>query len=218
MVGVAGRTLAAAGLVGLCLVGCAGPSGERRAAESKAALDRAPICCRSLAEARRQKLPLEATAIQVDGTTSQAFDFGGNKAFFQLFELPPFTKTYSVVLTSSGLGAAADMALFIPRVAVYDADFQVTRHFDEKSLRNRGNDLERTVFFNPGNSAERYIAVYGADLAASIERAYSMVTVTPVAAGPIVFNIVSGADGKSILRASAGGTLQIEVRGLAPVK
>lgn len=196
--------------------GCAGPTGQQRVVDAKAALDRAPTCCRSLAEARREALPRTTLDVQVDGTTSQAFDFGGNKAFFRLFELPVFSKTYAVVLTSAALGPMTDVALFIPRVAVYDADFRVTRFFDEKTLRNRGNDLERTLFFNPANAGERYLAVYGADLSASIERAYSMVTVTPVVAGPVMFNVVSGTDGKSILRASPAGTLRVEVQGLEP--
>lgn len=200
------------------LAGCAGTTGSQKAADAKAALERAPVCCASLAEARREPLPRVPSEVPIDAQTSQAFDFGGNKAFFRLFELPPFSATYSVLLTSSASGSINDAALFIPRVAIYDAEFRVTRFFDEKTLRNRGNDLERTVFFNPPNANERYMAVYGSDLSATIERAYSMVTVSPIVAGPVIVNIVSGVDGKSVLRSAAAGMLLIDVQGLPPAR
>ncbi len=75
---------------------------------------------------------------------------------------------------------------------------------------------KRTVLVNPGNAGERYLAIYGSDLSSSIERAYSMVTVTPVVAGPVMFNMYGGMDGKSVLRSSPVGTLALEVQGLAP--
>jgi len=84
----------------------------------------------------------------------------------------------------------------------------------EKTLRNRGTNLERTVFFAPQDRAERYLAIYGSDLAASIERAYSIVTATPVFAGPVMFNLYGGQDGKSTLRSAPTGKLKIEVQGL----
>ena len=204
-------TLAAA----LALAGCAQKSGLTLVSEGRQALDAAPICCSSLAQATRLPLPVPEADIAIDGKTAQAFDFGGNKAFFKLFELPPFSTTYAIVVSSSASGPVSDVALFIPRVALYDADFKVTRFFDEKTLRNRGNDLERTVFVNPSNAGERYMAVYGSDLAASIERSYSLVTVTPVMAGPVMFSLYGGQDGKSTLRSSPAGQLKIEVQGLA---
>jgi len=203
----------AAGAAAFLLAGCVA-TGKELLAQSTKALDDAPVCCTTLATARRQPLPAQPVEVVVDHT-AQAFDFGGSKAFFVLYELPAFRETYSIVLTSLAAGTLDDTALLIPRVALYDRDFRVVRHFDEKTLRNRGNNLERTVFINPANASERYIAIYGSDLSASMERAYSMVTVTPLVAGPVVMNMYSGSDGKSTLRSSPAGKLHIEVRGLA---
>jgi hypothetical protein len=183
-------------------------------AQGTKSLDEAPLCCTTLATARRVPLPAQPVEVVID-QTAQAFNFGGNKAFFVLYELPRFEDTYSIVLTSFAGGTLQDSALFIPRVATYDADFKLLRYFDEKTLRNRGNNLERTVFINPSDRAERYMAVYGSDLSASIERAYSMNTVTAVAAGPYMFYLHSGVDGKSTLRSAPAGKLKIEVQGLA---
>lgn len=204
------RTCIAAAAL-LCLAGCATP-GRDLLAEAVRALAATPVCCSSLATARRVPLPVEAADLVID-QTSQAFDFGGNKAFFALYELPGYQQSYSILLTSMPTGTLQDIALLIPRVATYDEQFKVVRFFDEKTLRNRGNSLERTVFINPQDRHERYIAVYGSDLSASLERAYSIVTVTPVMVGGATFNFYSGADGKSTLRSSPAGRLKIEVKG-----
>jgi hypothetical protein len=202
----------------LLLVSCATiPTGAKVVAEAKEALDGTPLCCKDLSTAPRSPLPLAPVTLQID-KKSPAFDFGGNKAFFVLHELPAYERPYSIFLTSQAAGTQQDIAVFIPRVAMYDANFNVTRYFDEKSLRNRGNNLERTVFINPANQHERYIAIYGSDLSASIERAYSMVTVQTVSTGLVAFNLYSGIDGKSVLRSSPAGGLQIEVQGLVPEK
>ncbi|HUR87617.1 MAG TPA: hypothetical protein VMZ74_00890 [Ramlibacter sp.] len=209
-----GRLAFAAACAAVLLAGCA-TQGREIVAESTKALAGAPVCCGTLATAKRTALPTQRTDVAIDAS-AQAFDFGGNKAFFVMYELPAFKATYSVVLTSLAGGTIQDTALFIPRVATYDADFKVVRFFDEKSLRNRGNNLERTVFFNPQDRGERYIAVYGSDLSASIERAYSEVTVTPVFAGPVMFNVYGGRDGKSTLRSSPTGKITLEPQGLEP--
>lgn len=194
------------------IAGCA-TTGAELVSMGKQDLDAAPVCCKTLATANVAKLPIGTTTVTVD-KTAQVFDFGGNKAFFKLYELPPFTKTYSMVITSTPNGSAADLALFLPRVTFYDAQFQPTRHFDEKTLRSRGNSAERTVFINPQNAAERFVAIYGSDLSSSIERAYSMVTVTTVVAGPYMFNLYGGQDGKSTIRSAPSGSFNLEVNGL----
>jgi hypothetical protein len=199
------------------LAGCA-TTGRDLLTESTRQLAAAPLCCPTLAEARRAPLPLQATEVAIDHT-AQAFNFGGNKAFFVLYELPAFREAYGVVLTSVAAGTLQDTALLIPRVATYDANFQVQRYFDEKTLRNRGNNVERTVFFNPADARERYIAIYGSDLSASVERAYSMATVTPIMVAPGVFwNFHNGVDGTSTLRSAPAGKLKVEVQGLSPPK
>jgi len=111
------------------------PSGIERVAQGKKQLDAAKVCCLTLSEARRQALPLEKSTLTIDDT-QQAFDFGAGKAFFVLYELPVFERTYSVSISSVPGGPLADMALFVPLVALYDSSFQRTRFFDEKTLRN----------------------------------------------------------------------------------
>jgi hypothetical protein len=209
---------AAAACAALAIAGCATP-GRDVVASGQADLAAAPMCCESLAQAPRQPLPVgkEPAIVTID-KKSPAWSFGGNKAFFVLYELPPFDKPYSLTVTSQATAAIGDLALLIPRVALYGEAFQPLRFFDEKTLRNRGNDLERTVFMNASNAGERYIAIFGSDLSASIERSYQMVTTTPVVAGPVIFNMVSGHDGKSVLRSSPVGQLTIEVHGLAPAR
>ena len=196
------------------LMGCqAVPTGGQIVSEGVVALQKAPLCCEALAGAKKIPLPLTATDILVD-SSSQAREFDGNKAFFMLVELPVYEKPYSIILTSSAKGVINDSALFIPKVSVYDSEFVATRKYDENSLRNRGNSLERTVFINPQNRSERYMAIYGSNLSASIERPYSEVTYTTVMVGTMMFNMVGGRDDKSTLRSSPTGTLHIEVKGL----
>ena len=196
------------------LAGCASqPTGRDIVAASGKALAEAPLCCTTLATARKVPLPREEKPVDVEiGTSSQAFDFGGNKAFFVLYELPKFTETYAMVVTSFTAGSMQDSAMFIPRMATYDAGFRLVRYFDEKTLRNRSTNLERTVFFNPQDKDERYLAIYGSDLSASIERAYSMMTVTPVFAGGFMFNVHGGVDGKTTVRSAPTGKLKLEVQ------
>ena len=171
------------------------------------------MCCVTLAEARRQVLPLEKSTLTIDHT-QQAFDFGTGKTFFVLYELPVFERTYSVSINSVPGGPLTDMALFVPVVALYDAAFVRTRFFDEKTLRNRGNTLERTIFINPRDAGDKYLLVSGSSLSSSIETSYSTVTYTPVVAGPLMFNMAGGQDGKTQLRTSPTGQLEIEVGGL----
>lgn len=210
--------LYAVALACAAFAGCATvPNAAKLVAQGREALEMAPLCCTSLGQARVQPLPLGEAKLVID-TQAQAFDFGGNKAFFLLYELPAYATPYSVALSSKSQGSLQDAALFIPRVAVFDANHKLTRYFDEKSLRNRGNDLERTVFFNPGDAHERYLAIYGSDLSASVERAYSMMTVQTIMAGPVMFNVYNGHDGKSLLRSSPTGQLQLEVQGLGEAK
>ena len=198
----------------LFLAGCAVvPTGLERVAQGKKQLDDAKVCCATLAEARKLALPLDRSTLIIDNTL-QAFDFGAGKAFFVIYELPVFERTYSVSISSVPGGPLTDMALFVPRVALYDGSFRRTRFFDEKTLRNRGTTLERTIFINPHNSDEKYLVVSGSDLSSSIETSYSTVTYTPIVAGPVVFNLVGGQDGKAQLRTSPTGQLEIEVGGL----
>ncbi len=197
------------------LAGCvAVPKGSEVVTLGLADLNGAAICCPTLATAAHSPLPMQKTKVQLD-KTKQAFSFGGTKAFFVLYELPAYKQTYSLTVNSVPQGTVGDISLVVPRLAFYDADFKLTRLFDEKTLRHRGNSVERTVYLNPQDAAEKYVAIFASDLSASIERAYSEVVVNTIAAGPMMFNIYSGRDGKSTLRSSPVGGLDIETQGLA---
>jgi len=196
------------------LAGCSVPTGADRVALGKNDLESAPLCCKSLASAGVTKLPREKTTIALD-KTSPAFEFDGKKAFFRLYELPEFTQPYSVTVTSMPSGIVSDLAVLLPRLSFYDADFSPTRHFDDKTLRNRGNSVERTVFINSRNADEKYVAIYGSDISTAVEKTYSMMTVTPVAVGAVMINYHTGEDGRSTLRSSPVGILEIEVKGLS---
>lgn len=200
--------------LGCLLASCAaGPDAAQRVANAQAALDAAPLCCAALASARRVPLPTRAAAFQVDAR-SQVYRFKAGKAYFVLFEMPPYARPYSIALTSLASGALTDMTVFMPRIALFDADFQPTRAYDEKMLRSRGNNVELTVFVNPANAGERYIAVYGADTAPPVERAVATVSVTPVVVGRAVMNVYGGQDAVSVLRSAPVGSLQLDVMGL----
>lgn len=203
----------------LLLVACAQTTSEGKVIVEQGTQDlgRATLCCKTLADAKRANMPLEKTTVTID-KTAQAFEFGGTKSFFILYELPRYLKPYSILITSLPSGFQSDAALFIPRVAIYDEHFKPSRYFDEKSLRNRGNTLERTIFINPQNSNEKFLAIFGSDISASIERAHSEVTATPILIGPAVFHVYGGVDKKSILHSAPIGRLDVEVQGLLPAK
>lgn len=206
--------LTAAAATLLLASGCAHrvASGEQVVQQGRSALDGRSVCCKDLSTAVRTPLPLEPTEVKIDASAA-VFDFGGNKAFFVLYELPVYKGPYSIVLSSRAAGMMNDVAVFVPRVALYDDKHVLTRFFDERTLRNRSNNFERTVFINPSNQGERYLAVYGSDLATPIERSYSMVTVNAIYGGAVMY---SGVDGKAMVRPSPVGDLRIEVQGLAP--
>lgn len=203
-------------IASICLLtACAaGPSGQMRVAEAKASLDAAPACCDSLSKADNIPLPLKKTTIEIDGK-SQAFEFESKKSFFKVFSLPAFTRPYGVLVTSLAGGPLADLTVFVPRVAMLNANFDRTRFFEEASLRSRGNNLERTIFINPADSQERYILIYGSGLASSVELTFSQVssqTYSGANGGLFVFH--TGNDAKAVVRAAPVGRLEIEVQGL----
>ncbi|MDR0782011.1 MAG: MalM family protein [Pseudomonadales bacterium] len=200
-------------LVAAMLGGCATPiTGQQQQEQAMRDLANAPLCCRTLADAKRKPLPLEPHDAPVD-SSSQAFTFNGMKSFFVLYELPAFRKPYSITITSIAKGTLKDAMLLIPRVATFDSTFHQIRYVDEKTLRNRGNNLERTLFINPEDAKERYVAIFGSDLSTSVDRAYSRETVAAVMGGVVIYG---GEDGKTTVRTSPKGMLHIEVRDLGP--
>jgi Maltose operon periplasmic protein precursor (MalM) len=195
------------------LAACAGgPGAEQKVAQAKAALQSAAPCCTSLAQALRTPLPAAQTEVPVD-ERSQVYGFDDAKAYFVLLELPAFARQYSIDITSVASGSMQDQSVLVPRVALFDAGFKRTRLFDEKDLRRRGSNLERTVFINSADGQERYLAIYGAELP-TLERSVANVTSTPVVAGTGVFNFVSGQDAKLSVRSSPTGMLRLQTVGL----
>jgi Maltose operon periplasmic protein precursor (MalM) len=201
-------------IVFLNLLGCA-TNGSLLVDQGKIDINSAKLCCNaSLSQAKVLPLPSLSAHISLD-KTKQVFDFGGNKSFFVLYKLPEFKDSYSIKVISAAQGTVEDVAIFLPRLALFDESFKPTRYFDEKVLRSRGTNVETTVFINPSNSSEQYLAIYASDLNGQVEMAYSEVRMTPIFAGPFVFYMPTGKDGKSVRRSSPVGEVQIEIQGLS---
>jgi hypothetical protein len=195
------------------LTACA-TTGTQVAADGKQMLEKAALCCTTLSDATSLPLPLEKQEMRIDGSR-QAFPFGGTKSFFVMYRLPEFKGTYSILVSSSPEGTVNDTAIFLPRVTTYDASFKPLRYFDESTLRSRGSTMERTIFINPSNAAERYITIHASDLSAPMQRTVSMQTFQQVYVGTGFVMVQNGADVKSTLRPVPIGTVGIEVNGLA---
>ncbi len=150
-----------AAIVAFALVGCQTP-GSQVAKQSREQLVTATVCCKTIAEAKVRPVPQNAN-LELSAT-SQAFTFEDGKAFFEMFRLPPYTVPYSILIGSLTRGTRDDRSVMGLRVTLLDENFQPTRHFDESTLRQRGGVLERTVFVNPDNSAERYLVLYGSPI------------------------------------------------------
>jgi hypothetical protein len=215
--------LTLAWLAAMLMTACAAPSSLERVTESRALLERVADCCSTLADAKRAPLPMEETRLPFD-EKSQATRFDGKKAFFALFELPAFVRDYSIYITSLAQGMqgrqlGAEVTLLVPRVILYDHAFNITRTFGDDTLRNRGTNLERTIFINSENSTERYLSIHGSDLEGAVERSISVVNTTALSVGPGVNAYFhTGRDAKMIIRSSPTGVVSIEVRGLVPQK
>ncbi|MFC7515806.1 hypothetical protein ACFQUU_12400 [Herbaspirillum sp. GCM10030257] len=195
------------------LTACA-TTGTQVAIDGKQMLEKAASCCTTLKDAALLPLPIEKEQLRIDGTR-QAFLFDGAKSFFVLYRLPEFKGTYSILVSSNPEGTVNDTAIFLPRVTTYDASFKPLRYFDESTLRSRGSTMERTIFINPSNTAERYIAIHASDLSTPMERTVSMQTFQQIYVGTGFIMVQNGADVKSTLRPVPIGTVDIEVNGLA---
>jgi hypothetical protein len=190
------------------------PTGTQLIADGKTALATSIICCTDLSQATFIPLPVEKVKQSLDAK-SQSMIFEGQKSFFVIYSLPRFEKPYSIVVSSFPSGNASDASLFLPRISLHGAKYELKREFDDKSLRNRGNSLERTIFINPENRDEQYLLIRASDLNAKIERNVSIVTANPVYVAPgVTAYYHTGADGKVVIQSSPVGRLEIEVQGL----
>ena len=178
--------------------------GSQIAAQGKTDLAGVTVCCKTLADATVLPLPTKQR-VEVD-KMRQAFTFDGGKSFFVMYRLPDFIQPYSIVLNSQPGGNVSNTSIFLPRVTLLDAKFVQTRHFSETGLRSRGSVFERTIFINPADAGERYMVIYGADLATPVDRVLSIVTTTT---SPM-FVWSSGADVKATLHPSPVGAFDIE--------
>lgn len=196
------------------LAGCAVPNGAAIAGKGRDDLAAAPVCCAHLSTVTVGDLPREKIKVTVD-EKRQAFEFDGTKAFFVAYRLPDFSDTYAIVISTENAGTALNTAMFMPRVALYDADWKRTRVFDETTLRPRGTgSLERTVFINPPNADERYLVVYGSNRSDVKELAMSAVTSQPITVGAATIYWQSGADTKVLQHSAPVGDFIIETQGL----
>lgn len=160
---------------------------------------------------KRLTLPREKTRIVLDASM-QAWTFEGRRAYFVLYELPAFTQAYALSIRSFPEGTARDATLLVPRVTLYDGAFRATRSFDETTLRARGATLERTVFVNPKDAGERYVAIFGADVTRVRDLSYSTVNQTMLPVGPAAFlTVYHGTDESQRIVSAPIGAIEIEV-------
>lgn len=207
----------AAAAAALLMAGCAVKSGLQLAEQGRVDLQVAQVCGPTLADIQPLPLPLKNTPFVID-KSRQAFAFEGGKAFLVSFELPAFNQVYSITLASMPNGAMHDEAIFVPKVLMLDGEHRVTRRYDERELRTRGTRLERTVFINPSNSAERYMVVYGAPLTADFKMTVQEITTQTVSTVYGSFNWADGRDVKKTIRSSPVGRIEVSVQGLEPAK
>lgn len=199
-------------MVVAALAGCQTP-GSKLAKQSRDRLAAVDVCCSKIGEAKTRPLPMKPTDLEL-GVNSQAFVFNDGKAFFEMFKLPPYTAPYSILIGSKSTGTTEDMAVMAPRISLLDENFMPTRHFDESTLRQRGNVFERTIFINPDNNTERYLVLYGSPVDVSRESTVNLTGVTPVFVGTGMFMMQTGSEVKSSLHYSPTGSYFISQSGL----
>jgi hypothetical protein len=199
------------------LAGCAQISVTDRIDKASAALAATSECCQKAQELRKEPLPvLKPVSFTMDATRP-VFRIGPDKSYVLAFELPRYDKPYSITVSSLTQGLITDSWLFVPRVTLLDERSLVTRTFPEDSLRTRGRAVERTVFINPSNAAERYLVVHAAALNSLFVRDVQSVTTQSVVVGPgMIANWTSGADVRATTRSAPIGEIEVSVEGLAP--
>jgi maltose operon protein len=99
------------------------------AAQSRAILNAAPICCDSLAQLRFESLDLENTRFFPVNSSSQAFAFSTGKSLVRAFRLPEGLERATVTLS-----AVAGATVFVPTVLILDDAFRVSRSIDSSNF------------------------------------------------------------------------------------
>ena len=174
-------------------------------------------CCQQLKTLARVPLPLEKTELRLD-EKSPAHDFGQGAQALLLLELPAYTTTYAVSITSlplaGGAGKGNELTHIAMRIETLDADFSPLRMYPHTGMKKRGHGYEKTIFINPSNQNERYLLIYGA---LNVEPAQVTVSRTDVVFVGTGF-FIGGIDNAFTLRATSSGVLQVEAKGLQPAK
>ncbi len=205
-------------LASLSTGACSTMSPQQRVASVEADIAARPACCRDWREAHVRPLPLEATKFQMD-EKADVFLQDGAKAYGVPLQLPVFAKTYGIAISSKTQVLQTERMVFSPRVKFMNERFEVTRSFDEKDLRIRGGNPERTVYINPGNANERFMLIHGSSMKGSYTKQMPVQTVTPVYTGYGVMNWTDGADVEVTVHGSPYGEIEVSVDGLqAPAK
>lgn len=199
-------------IAAIAMTGCQ-TVGSHIASQSREKLNAAPVCCGAISEAKLRPLPVQQTEFELSAS-SQAFYFDAGKAFFDMFELPPYSGPYSILIGSHSSGSIQDMSVMAPWVILLDENFQATRSFDESSLRPRGSSLERTVFINPANRNERYMIIFGSPIESIRSSTVGVIGSNTFYAGGAMFSIPTGTEVKSKQEHSPTGKYFLETKGL----
>lgn len=197
------------------LSGCAGLTPEQRLAQASADLAARTACCDNWADAKALPLPLVSTKFVMDNT-AQVYRQDGEKVYGLLLQLPAYTRTYGITVSSLTQGLQTDMLVFTPMVKMMNERFEVTRAYDEKDLRTRGKNPERTVYVNPANANERYMLIHGATLKGSFVKNMPVQSTQAIYTGYGTVYWTSGADVNATIRGSSVGEITIMVDGLTP--
>lgn len=203
-------------VVALGLSACAHMSAADRVSKATAELSAKAESSQAVAELHKEPLPILKPMTYVMDGTRPVFRVGEGKSYVLAFELPRYDKPYSITVSSLTQGAITDSWLFVPRVTLMDERSAVTRTFPEDSLRTRGRAVERTVFINPSNAAERYLLVHAAPLTSAYVRDVQMVVTQTYSSGPMITQWTSGADVKATTRSAPIGEVEVSIEGLAP--
>jgi maltose operon protein len=99
------------------------------AAESRAVLNAAAVCCDDLAQLRFEPVDIENSKYYPVNRSSQAFDFTSGKSFVRAFRLPDSLERATVTLS-----AVAGATVFVPTVLILDDDFRVSRSIDSDNF------------------------------------------------------------------------------------
>lgn len=99
------------------------------AAQSRTALNAAPVCCDSLSELRYQPLNIKNADFYKVDASAQAFAFSTGKSFVRAFVIPDNLERATIKLE-----AVAGATVFAPTVLILDRDYRVSRAIDAQQF------------------------------------------------------------------------------------